>query len=109
MTEIIDTIINLLYKLKYGSIINGQRDYIKKIESCIELTGSEADLYKDYVKNQVNLLKLKPHSIGNAKYVIFEKHRAITRIFVLNEEYQFMYRLHDYTSTSYSFYFKIEY
>ena len=109
MTEIIDTIINLLYKFKYGSIINKRRNFHKKIDSYIEITGKEADIYKAYTNEQIKKLKIKPHSSGNAKYAIFEKQNDDTRIFVLNEKRQFMYRLTDYSSIAYSFYFKIDY
>ena len=107
MDEIIDAVISLLYMFKYGSIINKRRDYHKKICSCVEVNGEDAIAYKDYVLNEVNRLKVAPYSHGEPFYAVFEKIGDTARVFILNEQLQFMYRLENYDSVACSFYIKL--
>lgn len=108
MNEIIDTIISLLYVLKYDSLINKRRNFKKKINLYKEIAGSDADVYRLYVINEIARLKIKPHSEGIPVYAIFEKNGDTTRVFILNDQLQFMYRLENYnTCVTSSFYFKL--
>ena len=107
MEEIIDVVINLLYAFKYGPIINKRRNFNKKICAYKEINGEEADTYKSYVINEISRLKVNPHSIGEPSYAVFEKKNDTTRVFILNEQLQFMYRLEDYNCETNSFYIRI--
>lgn len=107
MNEIVDSIISLFYILKYGPIINGRRDFKKKLSFYEEFTGDEAEAYRSYVMKKINCLKVRPYVIGKPQYALFEKCRNTTRVFILNEEGQFMYRLDDYASVANNFYIKL--
>lgn len=109
MDEIIDAVISLLYAFKYGPIINRRRNFQKKINGYRELNGNEVEAYKSYVTDEINRLKVAPYSGGKPFYAVFEKTGDTARVFILNEQLQFMYRLEDYTSVSSSFYIKLGY
>lgn len=109
MDEIIDAVISLLYAFKYGPIINKRRNYHKKINVYIEVNDDQAVIYKSYVTNEINRLKVAPYSGGKPFYAVFERTGNTARVFILNEQLQFMYRLEDYTSVSSSFYIKLGY
>ena len=108
MDEIIDAMISLLYAFKYGPIINKRRKFHKKINVYREVNGDEAKVYKSYVINEISRLKVEPYSIGRPSFAVFEKRGDIARVFILNEQRQFMYRLDNYISVASSFYFKLE-
>lgn len=109
MDEFIDAVISLLYAFKYGPIINRRRNFRKKINGYRELSGDEVEAYKSYVTNEINRLKVDPYSSGKPFCAVFEKKGDTARVFILNEQLQFMYRLEDYTSVSSSFYIKLGY
>lgn len=107
MNEIIDAIISLLYILKYGPIINKHRNYKEKITNIKELSADEAAIYRTYVADEMRCLKSKPYSEGKPSYAIFEKSNSTMKVFILNEQLQFINRLEDYNQTTSSFYFKL--
>lgn len=109
MDVIIDAVISLLYAFKYGPIINKRRNFHKKINVYREVNGDDVKVYKSYVTKEISRLKDGPYSNGNPSYAVFEKTGDTTRVFILNEQLKFMYRLEDYTSVSSSFYIKLEY
>lgn len=109
MEEIIDAVISMLYDFRYGPIINRRRNFRKKINGYRELNGDDIKAYKSYVTNEINRLKVAPYSSGKPFYAVFEKTGDIARVFILNEQLQFMYRLEDYTNISSSFYIKLSY
>lgn len=107
MNEIIDTIITLLYILKYGPIINKHRNFKAKITIFKELSANDATIYRSYVADEMRCLKSKPYSEGKPSYAIFEKSNNTMKVFILNEQLQFINRLEDYNQTTSSFYFKL--
>lgn len=107
MNEILDSIISLFYELKYSPVINKRRNFRKMINLYKELTGDESLAYKAYVINEISRLKVKSYSAGIPYYAVFEKHNDITKVFVLDEQIQFMYRLEDFTCVDNSFYIKL--
>lgn len=109
MDVIIDAAISLLYAFKYGPIINRRRNFHKKINVYREVKGDDANIYKSYVTNEISRLKVNPYSSGKPFCAVFEKKGDTARVFILNEQLQFMYRLEDYTSASSSFHIKLGY
>lgn len=91
MAEIIDSIISLFYVFKYGSIINKHRNFRRKIALYVEIPYPKSTTYVSYVKNEIDGLRVRPYSSGNPFYAIFEKYRNTTRVFIVNEQFQFMY------------------
>lgn len=108
MNEIIDLFISLLYIVRYDSWVNKYRNFQKKINMYDQLEGSAADVYRCYVANEIKSLKVKPYSEGRPYYAIFEKSKTTMRVFVINENFQFMYRLEDYNSITNSFYCRLD-
>lgn len=109
MDVIIDAVISLLYAFKYGPMINKRRNFYKKINVYREVNGDDAIEYISYVTNEISRLKVGPYSSGKPFCAVFEKAGDTARVFILNEQLQFMYRLEDYTSVSSSFYIKLSY
>ena len=109
MDLIIDAIISMLYFFKYGPVINKRKNFHKKIDVYREVNGDEAEVYKSYVTNEISRLKVEPYSIGKPSYAVFEKKGDTARVFILNDQLQFMYRLEDYTNVSSSFYIKLSF
>lgn len=107
MDEIIEMVINLSYILKYGPLINKLRNFKKKISVYEEVSGSGVTTYKSYALNEIRCLKIPPYSAGTPTYAVFEKHKRTTKVFILNEDIKFMYRLENYAPVANSFYIKL--
>ena len=104
MSEILDAIIGLLSIIEYGPFINRWKNFKSMLKTFKEVADAEADVYRSYVDNELGRLKVRPYAKGKPKFAIFEKGSQGTKVYILNEQAQFMFRLKDYFSVENSFF-----
>lgn len=107
METLIDAIIDMVHILKYGPIINSKRNYRKMLTVLSDMTGGVEPFYSEYVREELNILKIPPYADGAPTYALFIPKYKHTSVFVLNEDYEFMYRLNDTTRLIAGFYIRL--